>query len=94
MTARWISVSRAPTASRSRSNESHSSRLLAATDIGAVFCRDVVRQFQSGWQNVSGVEHPAAQPQLHRPMPVESRSGQQDFGRIAMPTRPRQAQCE
>ena len=31
-----MSVSRRPTSSRSRSNESHSSRLLAATDIGAV----------------------------------------------------------
>jgi len=38
--------------------------------------RDVVRQFQPGRQNIRGVEHPAAQPQLHRAMPVESCSGQ------------------
>jgi hypothetical protein len=52
--------------------------------------RDVVGQFQRGRQNIGGVEHPAAQPQLHRPMPIESCSGQEDFGRVGDPDQSRQ----
>ena len=73
MSARWISVSRAPTAARSRSNESHSSRLLAATASGAVFCAMSRASSWRGGQHLVGVEHPAAQPQLHRPTAVERR---------------------
>ena len=38
----------------------------------------------------SCVEHPAAQAQLDSPLAVESRSGQQDFGRVGDPDQPRQ----
>jgi hypothetical protein len=52
--------------------------------------RDVVSQFQRGRQHIRGVEHPAAQPQLHRPMSVESCSRQKDFGRVGDAHQPRQ----
>ena len=82
ISSRWISVSRAPTAARSRSNESHSSRLLAATDIGRGVLGDVVCQLERRRQHVVGVEHAAAQAQLDRPVPVECGAAQQDLGRV------------
>ena len=95
MTARWISVSRRPTAARSRSNESHSSRLLAATDIGAVFVAMSCADFQGCRQHLVGVEHPAAQAELNGAVAVECRSGQDGFRRrVAIPTNRGSTQCE
>ena len=85
---RWMSVSRARRAARSRSNESHSNRLLAATDIGAVF--SAMSRCQRGGQYLAGIQHAAAQPQMHRPVAVESRAGQEDFGGVRDADQPRQ----
>ena len=82
-------VSRAPTPARSSSNESHSSRLLAATAAGAVFtAMSCAMRWAAG--NLAGVERPAAQSQPHRLVSVESESGQQDLGGFGDARPPRQ----
>ena len=84
-----MSVSRAPTAARSRSNESHSSRLLAATDAGAAFSA-------MSWASSSaaGSTSSASSTRLPRPSatarcPSNVAPLKQDFGRVGQPDQAR-----
>ena len=69
---------------------SQSSCLLKATDWGAVFRGDVLRQLHGGGEDLRVVDDPAAQAQLLGFAAVESPPRQQDVRRHRHPDDPRQ----